>query len=156
MKEATQTTDTAPTIVGTSNIAVKPQGHSYHALVIVHALLLGLAFVIVFPFGVIGLRLRWRFGFRVHSILQSLATVASIVGLAVAIALSIIGVEYNEFDETHQILGFVIIALLAGQVVGGVWHHRYFKRTGRRAAISYGHMILGRILIYGGMVNAIL
>jgi hypothetical protein len=156
MTKATQNSDSAPAISGTSSVAVTSQAQYYKDLVYVHAVLLGLAFVIVFPFGVIGLRLRWRFAFRIHTILQSIATIASIIGLAVAIALSVVGVQYNSFDEAHQVLGIVIVALLATQVVGGVWHHRRFRKIGRRFAVSYAHMLLGRILIYGGMVNAIL
>lgn len=156
MTKATQASSTPLILTGTSNIAVKPQGESYKALVVLHALLLGIAFVIVFPLGAIGLRTLWKLSFTIHWILQLLASGASIIGLAVAVALSIIGIEYNDFDETHQILGFCVIALLVAQITGGIWHHINFKRLGRRTIVSYGHMLLGRILIYGGMVNAIL
>jgi hypothetical protein len=156
MTKATQSSSTTLALSGTSNIAVKSQSGSYKALVVLHALLLGVAFVIVFPFGAIGLRTRWKLAFTIHWVLQLLASGASIIGLALAIALSIIGVEYNSFDETHQILGFCVIALLVAQVIGGVWHHLNFKKLGRRTMVSYGHMFLGRTLIYGGMVNAIL
>jgi hypothetical protein len=145
-----------PAISGPYNVAVRSQAQYYKDLVYVHAVLLGFAFVIVFPFGVIGLRLRWRFAFRVHSILQSIATVASVAGLGIAIALSVVGVQYDGFDEAHQVFGIIIVALLASQVVGGLWHHRRFQKTGRRFIISYAHMLLGRIVIYSGMVNAIL
>lgn len=145
-----------PTISGTSNVYTTEQGGSYKALVILHALLLGVAFVIVFPVGVIGLRTRWKVAFGLHWVLQMLASIASFVGLALAVALSIVGVEYNDFNETHQILGFVVISLLVVQQFAGVWHHRQWKQTGQRSSVTYSHMLLGRVLIYGGMVNAIL
>lgn len=88
--------------------------------------------------------------------LQLLASAASFVGLALAIVLSIIGVEYSGFDEAHQVLGLVVIALLIVQILAGVWHHRRWKETRQRSVVTYGHIFLGRILIYGGMVNAIL
>jgi hypothetical protein len=112
MTKATQPSSTPLTLTGTSNIAVRSQGESYKALVVLHALLLGVALVIVFPLGVIGLRVRWKPSFTVHWIIQLLASGASVVGLALAIALSIIGIEYDTFDETHHVLGFSIIALL--------------------------------------------
>lgn len=156
MTKATQSSASAPAISGTSNIAVREQGKSYAALVVLHALLLGVAFVIVFPIGVIGLRMRWKVAFSIHWILQLVASAASFVGLALAIALSIIGVEYNAFNETHQVLGFLIIGLLSTQILAGIWHHIRWKSTGQRSVVSYGHMLLGRVLIYGGMINAIL
>jgi hypothetical protein len=156
MTKAIATSNATLALAGTSNIAVKPQGGSYKALAILHALLLGVAFVIVFPLGTIGLRSWWNLAFKVHWILQLLAAGASFVGLAVAVTLSFIGIEYNDFDETHQVLGFCVIALLVAQIIAGIWHHINFKKLGRRTVISYGHIFLGRILIYGGMVNAIL
>jgi hypothetical protein len=156
MTKSLTTSNSTLSISGTSNVAVIEQGGSYTALVVLHALILGVAFVIVFPTGVLALRSGWKVAFGMHWMLQALASAASVVGLALAITLSIIGVEYNSFDETHQILGLVIIALVAVQVLSGFWHHRTFKQTGMRSPVTYSHLLLGRILIYGGMVNAIL
>jgi hypothetical protein len=144
------------TLIGTEDRFVYPQGSAYSTLVIVHAIFLGLAFVVVFPVGAIGLRLGLRWSFTIHWVMQVIATVASFVGLAVAIALSIIGIEFDGFDEAHQVLGLIVVALLVFQVGGGMWHHVNFKRLGRRTLVSYGHMLLGRVVIWGGMVNAVL
>ena len=156
MTKAIATSNATLSLSGTSHIADKPQGESYHAFVILHAILLGVAFVIVFSLGTIGLRSWWGLAFKAYWMLQLLAAGASFNGLAVAVALSLIGIEYNDFDETHQLLGLCIIALLVAQIVAGIWHHLNFKKLGRRTLPSYGHLFLGRILIYGGMVNAIL
>jgi Eukaryotic cytochrome b561 len=145
-----------PQLTGTSNISTKTQGSSYRAFVVLHALLLGFAFVVLFPLGTIALRHGWKVAFGAHWITQVTASVASLIGLALAIALSIIGVEYNGFDEAHQVLGLCVVALLAAQVLGGYWHHLNFKKLGRRIAVSHGHMWLGRCLIYSGMVNTVL
>jgi hypothetical protein len=156
MTKAQQSSNQAPTVSGTSNIAVKAQSGSYQTLVIVHAILLGAAFVIVFPLGVMALRTRWKLAFTLHYVTQSLTTTAAIVGLALAIALSIVGVEYDNFDEVHQIFGFCILGLLVLQALGGIVHHRLYKKLSRRTLVSHGHIWLGRAVIYGGMVNAIL
>jgi Eukaryotic cytochrome b561 len=154
---ATQNAQTTlPHISGTSNVATRAQGSAYRALVVLHALLLGVAFIVVFPLGVIGLRWKWSVSFGVHWITQSIASIAAFVGLAVAIALSIVGIEYDGFDEGHQILGIVVVALLVLQITAGYIHHARFKVLGRRTSVSYAHLWLGRIVIYGGMLNAIL
>ena len=156
MTKAVQTQSSSPQISGTINISTKAQGESYKALVVLHALLLGIAFVMVFPLGVIGLRFRWKFAFRAHWLAQSIGSLASFTGLALAIALSIVGIEYDDITEAHQILGICVVALLALQLAAGYWHHLNFKRIGRRTAVSYAHIWLGRIAIYGGMINSIL
>lgn len=156
MTKAAQKRNSPPQITGTVSVSTKSQGGSYNALVILHALLLGIAFVVVFPLGVMGLRYRWKLTFRAHWLTQGIGSLASFVGLAVAIALSIVGVEYDDFSEAHQILGICVVALLTVQIVAGYWHHLNFKRYGRKTAISYAHIWLGRTAIYGGMINSIL
>ena len=147
---------TYPTISGISSVSAKGQPNYYNGIVYAHAVLLGVAFVVVFPFGVIGLRWKWSIAFKVHWILQVIATTAAYIALAVAITLSITGVEYSDFDEGHQMLGIIVISLLSLQVLFGYLHHQRFKKTGRRTVPSYLHIGLGRVVIYAGMVNAIL
>ena len=154
-KDVTATT-TAPTLTGTTNILTKPQGSSYHALVALHALLLGIAFVVVLPVEAVILRFSFSLAVTTHWLLQVFATIACFVGLALAIALSIDGVQYSDFDRTHQILGLVVVGLLVCQVAAGYWHHVNFKRLRRRTCASYIHFGLARLLIYGGMINAVL
>jgi hypothetical protein len=147
---------TLPTILGTINIHAKGQPSYYHTLVYTHAILLGVVFVILFPLGVIGLRLNRNFAFRLHWLLQTLFTVTTYVGLAVAIALSITGIQYSDFKQGHQILGLIVVGLLGLQILLGIIHHGIYKKSGRRSVPSYLHMGLGRIVIYAGMINAIL
>lgn len=145
-----------PSISGTSSVSAKGQPGYYNAVVYTHAILLGVAFVVVFPFGVIGLRWKWRIAFKVHWILQVIATTAAYIGLAVAVTLSVTGIEYSGFDQGHQILGLIVISLLSLQVLLGYLHHQRFKKVGHRTVPSYLHVGLGRVIIYAGMANAIL
>jgi hypothetical protein len=147
---------TLPTIVGTSSIHAKGQPSYYDGLVYTHAILLGVAFVIAFPLGVISLRWKWRIAFTSHWILQAIATAAAYIGLAIAITLSVVGIEYSDFDQGHQILGLIVVGLLSLQVVFGYVHHQKYKKVGHRTVPSYLHIGLGRIVIYVGMVTAIL
>ena len=145
-----------PEVVGTANMGTRPQGKSYRALVVIHALLLGVTFVVLFPLGVVGLRWRWSLGFRMHWISQTVTSVGALVGLALAIAMSVIGIEYDDFNQPHQLLGICVITFLAIQAAAGHLHHRTFKATQKRTAISHVHIWLGRVLIYAGMTNAVL
>ena len=147
---------TLPTIVGTSSIHAKGQPSYYDGLVYTHAILLGVAFVIVFPFGVIGLRWKWRVAFKLHWIFQVIATAAAYIGLAIAVTLSVVGIEYSDFNQGHQVLGLIVVGLLSLQVLFGYVHHQKYKKVGHRTVPSYLHIGLGRIVIYAGMVNAIL
>jgi hypothetical protein len=147
---------TLPTILGTASIHAKGQPSYYNALVYIHAILLGVVFVLVFPIGVIGLRLNRSFAVKLHWLLQTLATITAYIGLAIAITLSIVGIEYSDFTQGHQILGLIVVGLLALQILLGTVHHGIYKKLGRRSISSYLHMGLGRVVIYAGMINAIL
>jgi hypothetical protein len=37
--------------------------------------------------------------------------------------------------------------------VYGIIHHRKFKQVGHRTAWSYAHLTVGRIAVFGGMIN---
>ena len=156
MTAAQNVEKTLPEVTGATNIGTRAQGESYRALVILHALLLGVPFVVLFPLGVICLRLRWSLGFKFHWIGQIISWVITLVGLALAITMSVVGVEYDHLSEPHQVLGICVVAVLALQAAAGYLHHRKFKVLKKRTASSYLHLFLGRILIYGGMTNAIL
>ena len=124
-------------------------------LVVLHAVILTGAFGIAMPLAVILLRIS-RFGFKPHWILQSLALGASLVGLAIAIYMSAKSTAFGHFDAAHQILGILIVTLLLPQAFLGRAHHVQFRRTKRRALVSYLHLWSGRAVIALGMLNAIL
>ena len=143
-----------PSISGKSNINLKPLPGSVSILVIVHAICLAGSFLLLFPLGVVALR--WFGWFRTHWILQILATFICIIGLIVAIALSAMDPEYVSFDNSHQILGILVVASLIIQVLLGYSHHRNYQKLGRRTWISHSHLWVGRLVIVLGMVNGVL
>lgn len=53
----------------------------------------------------------------------------------------------------HPILGVVIFALIAFQPLLGYLHHRQYKRTQERTAVSHLHLWNGRLVIVLGIVN---
>lgn len=147
----------SPQIQGTSSNGMQLQPEYYHTLVFVHAAILAASFVLIFPLGVILLRLNPRkLGFKMHWMIQCFALVAVICGLGVAITMSILGVRYKYFVEPHQIVGISVCVLAGFQAYLGRAHHIRFKVYQRRKAVSYIHMVVGRLVIYGGMTNVVL
>ncbi|KAK4116277.1 iron reductase domain protein, partial [Canariomyces notabilis] len=57
------------------------------------------------------------------------------------------------FNQTHTILGTVVICLLAIQPALGYLHHRHYLKTHGRGVISYAHIWWGRILMILGVIN---
>ena len=88
--------------------------------------------------------------------LQVFAILVCVIGLVVALAFSAMDPEYSSFNEGHQIIGIVAVLALVVQALLGYKHHRDFKKTGRRTAVSLAHLWLGRIVMALGMVNTIL
>jgi hypothetical protein len=152
---ATGTTSTSvPTISGTTNLSTTPLPGSVGALVLLHAICLGGSFVILFPLGVS--LLRFFNSVRLHWMLQIIATGICFIGLAVAVALSVMDVEYNSFTAVHQIVGILVVIVLVLQLVLGYVHHTNFKRAGGRTWASNAHIWIGRTMIVVGMVNTVL
>ncbi|KAK6005245.1 hypothetical protein QM012_008024 [Aureobasidium pullulans] len=115
----------------------------------VHGIFMAIAFVILFPLGVLVLRL----GHSVigHGIVQATAYCFVIVGLGTGIYLSP-RFGYGAYNTPHQIIGLVVFSLLAVQALGGLIHHLLFRR-GHKTIIGKVHMVLGICLLILGIVN---
>ncbi len=151
----TNTTNSTLTIQSPTDISTKTRPASYHILVILHALLLGATFILLFPLGVLALRWKWSFSFVSHWMLQLFGSIAAFIGLGIAIGMTEAGIEYTTFDKGHQILGLVV-GLVMLQVVAGYVHHRRYVKVRARTWVSYLHLGLGRLVIYLGMITAVL
>jgi hypothetical protein len=152
---ATGTTSASiPTLSGTANLNVTALPGSVGALILLHAICLGGSFVILLPLGVT--LLRFFNSFRFHWMLQVIATGICIIGLALAVALSVLDVEYSSFTAVHQIVGILVVFVLVLQLVLGYIHHTNFKRVGGRTWASYAHVWTGRTVIVVGMVDTVL
>lgn len=145
---------TAPNISGTSNVNTKPLSSAFSALVVIHAIGLAGSFFLLFPLGVI--LLRWFGSFKFHWMLQVAASTICLVGLICAISLSVLDPEYASFNQTHQILGIIAVAVLLPQIYFGYSHHRNYKKLGQRTTVSHLHLWSGRSVVLLGMVNAVL
>ncbi|KAI0490136.1 hypothetical protein F4859DRAFT_463760 [Xylaria cf. heliscus] len=120
-------------------------------LVHLHGTLMILAFVILFPAGVLAMRTRSTKSFQRHWIIQALATLLQVVGGATGLAMS----QDKSLPSSHQRFGVVIVVAVLAQGVFGWLHHVRFRKVQRRTAISYVHIWLGRIIVLGGWSNAL-
>lgn len=145
-----------PVLTGTKSTHIRPQPKVYSNLVVIHALMLCAAFVIIFPLGVIGLRWNWAHGFAWHWMFQALGLLGAFGGMGVAIAHSIIGIVHDSFNEPHQLIGLGVCSLLILQAWFGYAQHQRNKVYKEWTWASWWHVLFGRVLIYGGMVNAAL
>jgi hypothetical protein len=110
-----------------------------------------LAFVAFFPIGGILIRVASFTGLVwVHAALQILGFFVYIAAFGIGIWIAING---NYLSQAHPIIGIVLLILLVGQPLGGMLHHRAFKKYGRRTTVSYAHIGIGRIAIILGMIN---
>ncbi|KAG9948381.1 CBD9-like protein, partial [Aureobasidium melanogenum] len=117
----------------------------------IHAVVMCLAFVIVFPLGALLLRF---VSVRVHYMVQLAATILVIVGLGTGIYISM---EYNRtknYNTAHQIIGLIVFAGVAIQLILGTVHHVIFKRTRRSTKLGKIHLYLGPAILVLGIVNA--
>lgn len=124
----------------------------YHNVVIAHAVLACLVWVMVIPTGSILMRvLPKRFAFRVHAFFQSFGVILYIAAVGMGIWM---GRTTSKLNNYHSILGLVIFALVGFQVIAGAIHHWvFYKKTLKRSNLSRAHLWLGRILITAGMIN---
>ncbi|KAK4152570.1 hypothetical protein C8A00DRAFT_16129 [Chaetomidium leptoderma] len=119
-----------------------------------HGFVMGLAFVAVFPLGVVFIRLGGKPGvpFRRHWMVQAIASSLALTGAVAGAVMS--GGRWPR--TVHQWLGVGIVLGLAVQVLLGWTHHLRFMRIRRRTWVSYGHIWLGRVSVVSGWVNVML
>ncbi|KAK5215731.1 hypothetical protein LTR72_011218 [Exophiala xenobiotica] len=154
MNKARATAASVPSVTGTPNINTTAQPGYINDLVVLHAILLGVAFVIAFPLGAVSLRVLRSF--NIHWIIQLFTSVACLIGLCVAIALSVLSVKWADFDFAHQIIGIVVVVLAFVQGMLGYRHHMNYKKFKGRTVVSYVHSLFGRTIIWFGMLNTVL
>ncbi|TGJ79066.1 hypothetical protein E0Z10_g9690 [Xylaria hypoxylon] len=118
---------------------------------ILHAVFMILAFVGIWPFGILVLRVggsvRW------HAINQVVAFGLVLIG---AILGFVISTSYNrskKFNTPHQIIGILVFIFVIAQLVLGFLHHRIYKKTQQPTKIAPIHVWLGRLVILLGIVN---
>ena len=137
-------------------------------VIIAHAVLACLAWVLFIPFGAILLRLNLKSPviLKLHTAIQifSYLIFVAAVGMGIWLARQIEGYT-NVWSNPHTIIGLVIFALVFFQPFLGYFHHRIYKQRSTKTAAGHGgptpgrtwlsraHVWLGRGLITLAITN---
>ncbi|KAL4943968.1 hypothetical protein BDV06DRAFT_234084 [Aspergillus oleicola] len=121
-------------------------------LLIVHGVIMSIAFVILFPS--FGLLIALPIGgvvVKLHAPLQVLTLFLAIAGMGLGIQM---GRDNDIMDDVHPILGLIVIGLLIlFQPAMGLLQHLHFRRTGGKSIFAILHRWLGRLAIILGVVT---
>lgn len=118
----------------------------------IHAFVMCLTFVIIFPLGTLFLRVLERV--ILHAVVQSIGLVLVCMATAGGIVIS---TQYNRskhFASAHQIIGILLLLALFLQLGLGILHHRIFKREQRPTILGKIHLYLGPAILLFGVINA--
>lgn len=115
-----------------------------------HGLVLGFAFLVLFPAGTLAIRLEYRKAFTLHWVLQLTATILVTAGTVTGLFL------HKKLENTHQKLGLLILIIVWTQAFLGWRHHANFLKFFRRTWISLVHVWLGKVLLFGGCANILI
>ncbi|KAI0890160.1 iron reductase domain protein [Annulohypoxylon maeteangense] len=115
----------------------------------VHGILMGIAFLFLFPLGVLAMRSGRMKAFKYHWVIQLIASGFTVAGFALGLVLG------RKVDTFHQILGITLVASLGLQGILGWRHHMVFLRLRRRTWLSHSHIYLGRFMMIGGWTNLV-
>jgi len=122
---------------------------------LVHALVLILAFLIVFPLGALSIGILKSV--KIHMIFQTGGLALGVIGAASGFYLSTVYNRSKHFSSGHQIIGLLLVMALIGQWVGGFLHHRQFAKTHvpwmNGLPIKGHRMVMGPLILVLGLTN---
>ena len=125
----------------------------FHRIVIVHATLMGFAFVLLMPLGVFLIRLTSFKGLIwAHAGVQIFAYLVAVAAFGLGAWMATVTHQWKA-DNGHPILGTIIIALLLLQPVLGYVHHLIYVRERKRTVWILGPIWYGRALIILAVIN---
>ncbi|KAK7413427.1 hypothetical protein QQX98_007729 [Neonectria punicea] len=116
-----------------------------------HGALMIVCVAVLMPLGVVllrsGLQAKW------HALNQTIAMLGAFGAAALGIVNSFYYQRSRSFDSSHQIIGFVVVALLLAQFGLGFFHHTQYKKT--QGPTMYGtiHLWVGRVILFFGTLN---
>lgn len=114
-----------------------------------HGLIMGVAFVLLFPAGIVAMRSGSAKSFKYHWVIQLAASVFVTLGIIAGLLLG------RSIDTVHQGIGIALAAAVGLQGVLGWRHHVIFLRIKARTWISHAHIWLGRLMMVAGWSNLV-
>lgn len=112
-----------------------------------HGTIMGAAFILLFPIGVLAMWSGNAKAFEYHWIVQVSASSLTVIGFIFGL------MRGRQIDTVHQVLGISVVACLGIQSFLGWRHHVIFLRIRRRTWLSHSHIWLGRLIMIGGWSN---
>jgi Cytochrome domain of cellobiose dehydrogenase len=122
---------------------------SHNPALHLHGIFMGLAFLFLFPAGVVAMRSGSPKSFKYHWIVQLLASIFTTLGVIAGLSLG------QPINTVHQGVGIAIASSIGIQGVLGWRHHMNFLQIRRRTWISYAHIWLGRAMMVAGWSNLV-
>ncbi|RPA97864.1 CBD9-like protein [Choiromyces venosus 120613-1] len=144
----------APGATGSSSSSGSDNNIAADKVLIAHGVIMGVVFVLCFPFGAALIRLlnnRIPNAFALHRGVQILNFILAVVGAGLGVWRS--EMTESHYETFHQYFGSIIIILLLLQAPLGQLHHGKYLKTQKRSVWSYAHIWLGRSTIIAGIVN---
>lgn len=116
-----------------------------------HAVLMPLAFVLLFPSFALALHLFPAGMVAIHGSLQLFTLAVAIAGMCVGISMA---QDIQLVSHYHPVIGLVVVAgLVLFQPAMGWLQHRHFRKSGGKGPFAYLHRWFGRIMIIIGVIN---
>jgi len=119
-----------------------------------HALMMCGAFVIIFPAGVLVLRIMEKVMW--HGYVQGFAGLVAILGVGVGIYLGRMYNHSKNVNSAHQIIGLVVVLFVIVQWMLGFFHHRSYARNKRPTLMGKIHRYAGPLILLVGIMNGFL
>jgi hypothetical protein len=116
-----------------------------------HAVLMPLAFGLLFPSFALALHLFPTGMVAIHGTLQLFTLAVAIAGMCVGISMA---QDIRLLSHYHPVIGLVVVAgLVVFQPAMGWLQHRHFRKSGGKGPFAYLHRWFGRIMIILGVIN---
>lgn len=116
-----------------------------------HAVLMTLAFALLFPCFALTLHLFPSYTVAIHGSLQLFTLAIAIAGMGVGIFMA---KDLQLLSHYHPVIGIVVVAgLTMFQPVMGWLQHRHFRKLGGKGPFTSLHRWFGRIMIIIGVIN---
>ncbi|RDW89636.1 hypothetical protein BP6252_01668 [Coleophoma cylindrospora] len=125
---------------------------TYQKVLMAHAIMMPVAFVLMYPIGGMIIRLL-HFGgvWKLHAGWMILTLGLTIAGFGTGVYLADTS---KRISASHAVLGIIVVVALCAQPISGWLHHSIFVKYGQSPnKFTFPHMVWGRIWISIGIIN---
>ncbi|KAL1614913.1 hypothetical protein SLS54_009362 [Diplodia seriata] len=139
-----------------TSMGIKGPPASSKDLIRAHGALMLLAFLAIYPAGVLGILHGGKRAFWMHAGAQATATACALVAGTFAIFAPPVHSRTGPLLLSHRVFGSAVLIVVVAQGGIGYMHHRTFVLTRERSHWSRWHRPLGYVVLLFGFANAAL